>query len=41
MIEPTTSPSGPKETSNISIPEEYNVEEEFEIPSDHIEQHQL
>ena len=40
IIEPTTSPSGPKETSNISISEENNVEEELGTPSDHDEQHQ-
>ena len=39
IIEPTTSPSGPKETSNISISEENNVEE-LGTPSDHVEQHQ-
>ena len=37
-IEPTTSSSGPKETSNISISEENNVEEELGTPSDHAEQ---
>ena len=40
ITEPTTSPSGPKETSNISISEENNVEEELGTPSDHVEQHQ-
>ena len=40
IIEPTTSPSGPKETLNISISEENNVEEELGTPSDHVEQHQ-
>ena len=40
IIEPTTSPSGPKETSNISISEENNVEEELGTPSDHVEHHQ-
>ena len=40
VIEPTTSPSGPKETSNISISEENNVEEELGTPRDHVEQHQ-
>ena len=40
IIEPTTSPSGPKETSKISISEENNVEEELGTPSDHVEQHQ-
>ena len=40
IIEPTTSPSGPKETSNISISEENDVEEELGTPSDHVEQHQ-
>ena len=40
IIEPTTSPTGPKETSNISISKENNVKEELETPSDHVEQHQ-
>ena len=40
IIEPTTSPNVPKETSNISISEENNVEEELGIPSDLVEQHQ-
>ena len=40
IIEPTISPSGPKESSNISISEENNVEEELGTPSDHVEQHQ-
>ena len=40
IIEPTTSPSGTKETSNISIFEDNIVEQELGIPSDHIEQHQ-
>ena len=40
IIEPTTSPSGPKKTSNMSISEENNVEEELGTPSDHVEQHQ-
>ena len=40
IIEPTTSPSGPKETSNISISKENNVEEEFGTSSDHVKQHQ-
>ena len=40
IIEPTTSPSGPKESSNISISEESNVEEELGTPSDQGEQHQ-
>ena len=40
ITEPTTSPSGPKETSNISISEENNVEEELGTPSDCVEQHQ-
>ena len=31
---------GLKETSNISISEENNVEEELRTPSDHVEQHQ-
>ena len=37
IIEPTISPSVPKETSNISISEENNVEEELVTPSDHVE----
>ena len=40
IIEPTTSPNGPKETSNISISEENNVEEELGTPIYHVEQHQ-
>ena len=40
LIEPITSLRGPKETSNLSISEENNVEEELEIPSDYVEQHQ-
>ena len=36
IIEPATSPSGPKETPNISISEENKVEEELENPSDHV-----
>ena len=40
IIEPTTSPCGPKETSNISLSEKNNVEEELGSPSDHVEQHQ-
>ena len=40
IIEPTTSPSRPKETSNILISEENNMEEELGTPNDHVEQHQ-
>ena len=40
IIEPTTSPNGPKKISNISISEENNVEEELRFPSDLVEQHQ-
>ena len=40
IIESTTSPSGPTESSNISISEEKNVEEELGTPSDHVEWHQ-
>ena len=39
IIEPTTSPSGPKETSNISISEENNMGEELGTPNDHVKQH--
>ena len=38
IIEPTTSPSGLKETLNISISEENNVEEELGTPSDNVEE---
>ena len=41
IIEPTTSSSGPKETLNISISEENNVEEQLGTPSDHVEQYQI
>ena len=40
IIEPITLPRGSKETANISISEEKNVEEELETPSDHVKQHQ-
>ena len=40
IIEFNTSPSGPKETSNTSISEEKNLEEELGTLSDHVEQHQ-
>ena len=40
MVEPTTSQVGPKETSNISIFGENNVEEELGTLNDHVEQHQ-
>ena len=40
ITEPNASPSGPKETSNISISEENNVEEELGTPCDLVEQHQ-
>ena len=40
IIEPTTSPSGPKKTSRISISEENSVEEELGTPSDHVERYQ-
>ena len=38
MVEPTTSQVGPKETSNISIFGEINVEE-LGILNDHVKQH--
>ena len=40
MVEPTSSQVGPKETSNISIFGENNVEEELGTLNDHVEQHQ-
>ena len=40
IIKPTTSASGPKETLNILISEESNIEEELGTLSDHVEQHQ-
>ena len=40
MVEPTTSQVGPKETSNISIFGENNVEEQLGTLNDHVEQHQ-
>ena len=41
MVEPTTSQVGPKETSDISIFGENNVEEELGNLNDHVEQHQI
>ena len=40
MVEPTTSQVRPKETSNISIFRENNVEEQLGTLNDHVEQHQ-
>ena len=38
IIEPTTSPSGPKKLQTYQFLKR-NVEEELGIPSDHVEQH--
>ena len=40
IFKPTISLSEPKETLNISISEENNVEEELGTPRGHVEQHQ-